>query len=52
MKKIAILPTLCTLGNVVCGLAALVFAAHVSVEAWWDILGVRASVVGAVVSHP
>src|SRR5579859_2244665 len=27
-------------------------AAHVSVEAVWDILGVRANVVGAVVSHP
>lgn len=36
VKKILILPTLCTLGNAVCGLAALVFAAHVSVAAHYN----------------
>lgn len=33
MRKVAILPTLCTLGNAICGMSALVFATHISVAA-------------------
>ena len=35
MKKIAILPTLFTLGNAVCGVTALVCAAHISVAQYY-----------------
>jgi CDP-diacylglycerol--serine O-phosphatidyltransferase len=35
LKKIAILPTLFTLGNAVCGLTALVCAAHISVAQYY-----------------
>lgn len=33
MRKVAILPTLCTLGNAICGMSALIFATHISVAA-------------------
>lgn len=35
VKKIPILPTLCTLGNAVCGLSALVCAAHISIAQYY-----------------
>lgn len=36
MRKIAILPTLCTLGNGVCGFTSILCAAHVGLSAGWS----------------
>jgi CDP-diacylglycerol--serine O-phosphatidyltransferase len=36
VRKIAIVPTLCTLGNAACGYAAIVFAAKASIASGWE----------------
>lgn len=36
MKRIAIIPTLCTLGNAACGFTAIIIAAHANVASGWS----------------